>query len=61
MENKNVIRVNKQATKTHPNASQFPRNNTVPSVSKVSNSRWSKIAKKVLNENMGAWKALSKE
>lgn len=61
MGNKNAMKVNKQTNSTRLGGCQSPRTDTVQRVSKVTNSNWSKIAKKVLNENIGAWKTLAKE
>jgi len=61
MEKRNIFKAGSKSTNCKPNEAKTPKTSSVPSVSKVSKATWSKVAKQVLNENIGAWKTLAKE
>lgn len=61
MGSKQVMKNNKSIRNMRVGKCQTTHIKTTPKVSKVSNSTWSKMAEKVLDENMGAWKTLAKE
>ena len=61
MANKNGIISNKAIPQTKQGKCQTTHLIPAQKVSKVSNATWTKMAEKVLNENMGAWKTLAKE
>ena len=61
MEKRKTMKAGNKPANSKPNGLKMPKTYTVPSVSKVSRSTWSKTAKQVLHENIGAWKTLAKE
>jgi hypothetical protein len=61
MEKRNIFKAGDKPTNCKPNETKTPKTSSVPSVSKVSKATWSKVAKQVLQENIGAWKTLAKE
>ena len=59
MKNSNCIKTNDNGCVNKTTSSGKRR--SVSSTSKSSQSNWTKLSKKVLQENMGAWKTLAKE
>ena len=61
MEKRTNLKAGNKTAYKKQNGCKAAQSNSLPNVSIVSNSTWTKTAKQVLQENIGAWKTLAKE
>lgn len=61
MEKRTNMKAGNKTAYRRQNGCKADESSSVPNVSKVSKSTWTKTARQVLQENIGAWKTLAKE